>query len=231
MKKILIYGLISTEDLNIIRYVGKTHQKIKKRIHDHIRESYKRKTKKDIWIQETLANGFEINHTIIEECNGTNWLEKEKYWISKLDNLTNTSKGGDGGKGLLAIKSFNELKKFTHTNMINVKNSVEWVEFVKNNSHFNFLPKYPYASYKNRGWTSWEDLLINYNGTEDRRNAFRPIFNYDECRDYLKQFKIKGIKNFKKEIKYLDSRIPSAPSEYYKKNNTWINWMDFLSYD
>ena len=46
-EKILIYGLVSSEDLSKIKYIGKTKQKISKRIHDHIRESYKLKTKKD----------------------------------------------------------------------------------------------------------------------------------------------------------------------------------------
>ena len=55
MEKVLIYGLVSSENINVIKYVGKTHQKITKRIHNHIRESYKLKTKKDIWLQSVIS--------------------------------------------------------------------------------------------------------------------------------------------------------------------------------
>jgi predicted DNA binding protein len=229
-KNILIYGLVSSEDLTKIKYVGKTHQKLSKRIHDHIRESKKLKTKKDTWIQSVLNNNYEITFIILETCDETNWLDKEKFWISYLKDLTNTSKGGDGGRGLLAVKDFNELKNFVQINMSNVKNSIDWIKFVELNPQYPFLPKYPYSSYKNRGWTSWDDLLVEYDGSNDRRNAFRTFFTYDEAKNYLKDFKIIGIKSFKKQIKKLDSRVPSSPSDYYKKNNSWINWMDFLSY-
>ena len=231
VNNVLIYGLVSSAEPNKICYIGKTKQNIKKRIHDHIRESYKLKTNKDIWIQSELSKSNLILYKIIEICNLDNWLEREKYWISKLNGLTNVSKGGDGGRGLLATMSYNELKEFVRKNMVNVNNSTDWIKFVNQNPQYNFLPKFPYSSYKNRGWVSWSDLLVNYNGNNNRRNAFRYIFTYDECKNYLQQFKIKGKKNFKKIVKTLSTSVPSAPDVYYKKNNTWINWMDFLSYD
>jgi hypothetical protein len=232
---ILIYGLVDTKEPTKIKYVGKTHQKINKRIHDHIRESYKLKTKKDIWIQSVLSESDNnINYVILEKCTKYNWLEREKYWINKLDGLTNTSKGGDGGRGLLATMSYEELKKFANDYMTGVTNSISWIKFVNENKQYNFLPKYPYASYKNRGWISWSDLLLNYNGSIcennlNRRDAFRPIFSYDECKNYLKSFNIKNVKDFKRIIKTLNPMVPSAPDEYYKKLNTWISWIDFLS--
>jgi hypothetical protein len=229
-KKILIYGLVSSENLNEIKYVGKTYQNIKKRIHDHIRESKKLKTKKDIWIQETLDKNLKIEYKIIEECDESNWLIREKYWIKKLKKLTNISKGGDGGRGLLATKTYDELKDFVSKSANNVKNSKEWINFVINNPEFNFLPKYPSASYKNRGWISWSDFLINYKGVDSyRRNAFKYIFTYNEAKEFLSTLNIKNCKEFKKIIKSLDSRVPSSPDEYYKKRNSWINWSDFLS--
>ena len=140
-KKILIYGLVSSENLDEIKYIGKTYQNIKKRIHDHIRESKKLKTKKDIWIQETLNKNLKITYKIIEECDESNWLIREKYWIKKLKKLTNISKGGDGGRGLLATKTYDELKDFVLKNASNVKNSKEWINFVINNPEFNFVFK------------------------------------------------------------------------------------------
>lgn len=227
----MIYGLVSSEEPKKIRYVGKTHQKISKRIHDHIRESFKLKTKKDIWIQTVLNDSYNINYIIIEMCDKDAWLKREIYWIDKLNYLTNTSKGGDGGRGLLAVKSYYEIREFAHKNMINVRNSAEWIKFVNNNPQYDFLPKFPYSSYKNRGWVSWSDLLPNYGGTSNRRNAFRNIFNYDECKLFLKSYKISSSKEFKKLTKNIDSRVPSMPDIYYKKTNEWVSWMDFLNND
>lgn len=232
MKKILIYGLVSSENIDVIKYVGKTNQKINKRINDHIRESYKLKTKKDKWVQSVINSGYSIKYQIIEECDESNWLIREKYWISKINDLTNISKGGDGGRALVATKTFEELCEFSHKNMVNVKNSIEWVKFVINNPQYKFLPKYPQASYKNRGWTSWGELLVNYSGTDsNKRNCYRLILTYNECKKYLKVFNLKNNKEFKKIIKTLTIKIPSAPYEYYKKNNTWVSWGDFLSND
>lgn len=232
MDKILIYGLVSSETPTFIRYVGKTKQNIKKRLHDHIRESYKLKTKKDTWIQSIINAGLNVSYVIIEECDITNWLEREKYWISELTDLTNVSKGGDGGRGLLAIMTYDELNLFVKENMSMVRNSVDWVHFVINHPQYDFLPKYPYVSYKNRGWCGWKDLLVDYksNSINFKRNAFRTIFTYDECKLYLKDFKIVGKRNFKEQVKTMDASVPSQPDVYYKNRNEWVNWMDFLSY-
>ena len=229
MKKILIYGLVSSENIDVIKYVGKTNQKINKRINDHIRESYKLKTKKDKWIQSVINSGYSIKYQIIEECDESNWLIREKYWISKINDLTNISKGGDGGRGLVATKTFGELCEFSHKNMVNVKNSIEWVKFVINNPQYKFLPKYPQASYKNRGWTSWEELLVNYSGTDsNRRNCYRVILTYNECKKLIYNLKIKDSKEWRLIIKSLGPEIPTAPDKFYSKTNEWVSWGDFL---
>lgn len=228
VKNVIIYGLVSTGDINKIKYVGKTHQKMSKRIHDHIRESYKNKTKKDIWIQTELTKLNKIEYKVIEICNTNNWLIREKYWISQFDELTNTSKGGDGGRGLLAVKNYDELKKFSHSFMTNVTNSIEWVNFVKNNPQYNFLPKYPYASYKNRGWISWSDLLLNYSGTE-KKSGVKKFFTYLESKKKLSELSLKNKKDFKKISKNLEKGIPTQPDVFYKRQGTWVSWGDFLS--
>lgn len=229
MKKILIYGLINSENLDKIKYIGKTNQTITKRIHDHIRESKKLKTKKDIWIQNTLNNGFEVLHKIIEICDESNWLVREKFWIENLTDLTNISKGGDGGRGLIATKNFNELREFAHKNMVNVKSSIEWVRFVIDNPQYKFLPKYPKASYKHRGWTSWKDLLLKYDGCEsNKRNCNRPIMKYYDCKKLISSLKIKDSKEWRLIIKTLGPEIPTAPDKFYSKSNEWISWAEFL---
>ena len=229
MCKIYIYGLISSELPLEIKYIGKSKQKLTKRVHDHIRESYKLKTKKDVWIQLVINKNCRVLYKKIEQVTEHNWAERERYWISNIKNLTNVSKGGDGGRGLIYNKSYDELKLFIKENMKNVHNSIDWIKFVNNNPNFAFLPKYPYASYKNRGWISWSDFLYDYNGNpSQRRNAFKNLFKYHECKEFIKKYNIKSVKEWRKSIKILDIRIPSAPDYYYSKTNEWESWGNFL---
>ena len=226
-EKIFIYGLCDVKDPDNIKYVGKTKQKITKRIHDHIRESYKLKTKKDKWIQNVLVNS-EIIYKIIEEVDENNWLEREMYWIKILDNLTNTSKGGDGGRGLIYTKSYEELKEFINENGSNIKNSSQWLDYVNNNPQYKFLPKHPQVSYKKRGWAGWDDFLISYDGIEGRRNAFRTFFDYDTCKNHIKKYGIKNSRDWRDYVKDFDSRVPTSPPNYYSKTNEWEGWGEFL---
>lgn len=227
---VIIYGLVDSKEPERIKYVGKTHQKVNKRIHDHIRESYKLKTKKDYWIQSVLSNLGDINIKIIEICDQTNWLEKEKYWISRLDDLTNTSKGGDGGRGLKSTMTYEELRNFAHVYMKYVNNSKSWIKFVIDNPQYK-IPKYPYASYKNRGWVGWHDLLLNYSGNDNKRNTYKKLFTYSESKKRLSKLNIKNKKEFKKLSKTLQIGIPTQPDTFYKKRNEWISWGNFLSND
>jgi hypothetical protein len=60
-------------------------------------------------------------------------------------------------------------------------------------------------------------------------------FNYEECKEYLKNFKIKSSFDFYKKQKSctFDILVPKRPYEYYrtKKRNVWISWEDLLTID
>lgn len=226
--KIYIYGLHEVNHPEQIKYIGKTHQKINKRIHDHIRESAKLKTKKDFWIQSVINTGGSITYKIIETHNDDSWIEREKYWISTIDGLLNISKGGDGGRGLAYEKTYDELKQFVHTEQPDIKNRTEWMNYVKAHPEYLFLPMDPYSVYKTRGWINWKDFLINYNGDKSVRNPFRQLFNYKDCKEFIKVYSIKNSIEWRKCRKTLDPRIPTAPDRYYKKTNEWKGWPDFL---
>lgn len=88
-----IYTL-SDPNTNEVRYVGKTIN-TKRRYKQHLYD--KRQTShKHSWIISLKKIGLKPIMKIIEECND-NWEEREIYWISKYNNLTNHKLGGNGG--------------------------------------------------------------------------------------------------------------------------------------
>jgi len=76
---------------NEVRYVGKTIN-IKRRYKQHLYD--KRHSHKASWVKSLKAEGLKPILTIIEECDENNWIEREMYWISQYDNLTNYLAGG-----------------------------------------------------------------------------------------------------------------------------------------
>lgn len=89
-----IYTL-SDPDTNEVRYVGKTIN-TKRRYKQHLYD--KRQTShKHSWITSLKKIGLKPIMIIIEECSSDNWEEREIYWISKYNNLTNNKLGGNGG--------------------------------------------------------------------------------------------------------------------------------------
>lgn len=109
-----IYGLVSTENNNKIRYVGKTKFNIEKRLKEHINGAlkYNKKTYKDNWIRKVYKDGFEVKIKLIEECNSDEWKEKECFWIKELTELTNITCGGDSGHGLIEIIDYELAKRY-----------------------------------------------------------------------------------------------------------------------
>lgn len=109
--EIKIYTLSSTRNPNIIRYVGKSKQKLSRRLSQHLCAAKKAKeTNYKLnynynWINKELSEGYEI---IIEELDSVNFQENEswewleQYWISQIKiwgfNITNLTDGGDGNK-------------------------------------------------------------------------------------------------------------------------------------
>jgi group I intron endonuclease len=75
---------------NEIRYVGKTIN-IKRRYKQHLYD--KRKTHKANWVRSLRNDGLKPVLTVIEGCEN-NWQDRERFWISQFNNLTNFSLGG-----------------------------------------------------------------------------------------------------------------------------------------
>lgn len=101
MKTYYIYGLYSSDEPDRIRYIGVTSTSIKNRFYQHMYDSKNICTQPvHKWMKSKSDKGIEINHIQIEECDETNWQEKEIYWIDyykKLDScFLNLQLGGSG---------------------------------------------------------------------------------------------------------------------------------------
>ena len=83
-----------------------------------------------------------------------------------------------------------------------------------------FIPNRPERFYKNRGWISWSDFLLNENIIQNQKKIFS---TYDECKKYARDNNIKSLKSWY-EIKK-PNNIPAVPFSCYKE---WISWSEFL---
>ena len=106
MKTVKIYKLVDPTSLEV-RYVGKTEKTLKHRLSMHITTSIKNKNKthKEAWITGLSFIGLRPLIELIEEVNFEDWQEKEIYWITQFENLTNTCSGGIGGTGRVYSES------------------------------------------------------------------------------------------------------------------------------
>lgn len=101
METVFIYTL-ENPITNEIRYVGKTVQKLDKRLKAHIYESIKKNNHKCNWINSMLKKGLFPNIKLIDIICEEDWEFFESYWIEQLKtwgfNLVNGTPGGGGYK-------------------------------------------------------------------------------------------------------------------------------------
>lgn len=101
-----IYSLNDPDTLEI-KYIGKTVQKLSKRLSGHITKAkYNRTTHCSCWIYGLLLKGKFPVIQIIENCLGEDWIEREQYWIRYYkDIIYNHSIGGEkGGLGYICTE-------------------------------------------------------------------------------------------------------------------------------
>ena len=106
MKIVKIYKLIDPISLEV-RYIGKTEKTLKHRLSMHVTTSIKNKSKthKEAWITSLYSLGLRPLIELVEEVNFEDWQEKEIYWITQFENLTNICSGGIGGTGRIYSES------------------------------------------------------------------------------------------------------------------------------
>lgn len=213
---ILIYGLIDPKT-NEIRYIGKTSKSLEKRLKDHLvdaksimnKTSTRRKiNKRYSWIISLFKDNLSPNIKLIEEVNESNWEERESYWISIFPNLTNMTKGGDGG-------DTNSGKKFGPRTLKQKEIiSIATKEGMKTPSARAGISK---------GAKAMLAKTINADGTlrkdivEKIREGSKKKINIKDCNNIVKTFK--GIESF----------LDSYNLNYYtfKKLAIRVDWMEF----
>lgn len=119
MKTVKIYKLIDPISLEV-RYVGKTEKTLKHRLSMHVTTSIKNKNKthKEAWITGLYSLGVRPLIELIEEVAFEDWQEREIYWITQFENLTNTCSGGIGGTGRVYTESERLQKSITMKRLI-----------------------------------------------------------------------------------------------------------------
>jgi group I intron endonuclease len=144
MEKIsYIYGLedpITKE----VRYVGKSINP-DRRLKSHIHESRRKNTHKECWINGLIKKGLTPGLLILEKCIGDEWIETEKKYIKKYENLTNLTEGGTGVPGFsfssITKENMASSRKGIYNPFFGKKHSKESIklmseknkEFIKNN--------------------------------------------------------------------------------------------------
>lgn len=128
-----IYALMDGDN---VRYVGKSDDP-NKRLNEHIKYDYNKKSYKHNWVRKMLRENKEINFKILEVVPYNIWGEREIYWISKFNsnNLTNKTIGGEGknypessikNKNLkITTKTHEILKKYCDENSLKIFDFVE----------------------------------------------------------------------------------------------------------
>lgn len=94
--KVIIYGLIDP-NTSEIRYVGKTIKSLKKRLSQHLSDIEKNNPHKFRWIKSLVSQDQKPLIIELEICDEKNWVEREKYYIQTISNLTNITLGGENG--------------------------------------------------------------------------------------------------------------------------------------
>ena len=99
--KIYIYGLSSSAEPEIIRYIGYTNNPYKRRC-DHVTESRALKTHRHKWVRSVIESGNKLLISILrettEEKKGNAEIETILLYKACGANLVNGNNGGIGGK-------------------------------------------------------------------------------------------------------------------------------------
>lgn len=104
--KVYIYGLKDPRDFQI-KYIGKTID-VDRRRKEHNQIHRNKKSKKNSWIIHLIKNGMQPIFEILEDCEETNWVEREVYWIQYYKDLgfdlKNMTLGGESNDGYVFTK-------------------------------------------------------------------------------------------------------------------------------
>lgn len=228
MTPIKIYGLYSNENIDNIKYIGKTKFALKKRLNEHIKGAlcYNKQTYKDNWIRKVYGNGYKVEIKLIEYTDLEHWQERESFWIKEYKGLTNLTNGGEGGHGFNNIYDYDLAKKHIKDNYPFIKSSQQYINFTKSeNFPKDKLPVSAEECYKLRGsWKGWGDFLSTNRKADIEKTKL--YFKFEIAKRKLKKFKLKNSSEYKFLIKDLPY-FPQKPNRFYKSKG-WNGWNDYL---
>lgn len=184
-----------------VKYVGVTCTTLSARLSQHIYDSKKRGTYKRNWINFLKKKNLKPIIEKIEECNYKNYQEREIYWISYYDNLTNTDKGGNG---VVLDRKKESIQKSSEAKY----KPIVAIDFNKN---VYFYKSFKEASEK----TGVPKTSIEYSVTNLNYSSYG--FNFIIQSDYYKglENKIK-IRKKKNKYKLIHNNITYTPIEFSK---------------
>lgn len=143
---------------------------------------------------------------------------KQKGWISWGDFL---------GTGYVATQirkyiQFNEAREYARS--FNLNSISQWDKMYSKGKIRKDVPRYPQKTYKDEGWTDFEDFLNYVNEKQD-------WMSYDEARKYIKNFKFNSYTecvNYFRNNPKKPKNFPLHPRGAYK-NKGWVSANHFLS--
>lgn len=236
MPKIVIYAL-SNPNTNIIMYIGKTKQPLIKRLMGHVYCSKYKNSPRDNWIKSLILMGVLPSITEIEEVGLSDWIEREKYWITTYKkqnpNLTNLYNGGSGPSSELHFKKMSEIKSKkllqldSNLNIIKLFNSCKEAQNITKITHISKAANN--NKIRTAGGYIWvyecdyEDFIKNTNNKHfilDRSILYKKVKMYDKNNNLLKVFD--SVKDAGKETKIPYRMICSAARGFKRSCKGYI---------
>ena len=108
--KVFIYGLLDPRT-ETIRYVGKAQDPYTRLKYHLVPSSLAKPCHRAHWLVELMNGGLRPSIIILEEVSITAWEKAERYWIEQFSNLTNGTRGGEGGATRLGQSHTEEAKR------------------------------------------------------------------------------------------------------------------------
>ena len=122
-----------------IKYIGVTVSSLNQRLSQHIYDSKNNGTYKRNWVKNLISQNKKPIICLLEYCNYKNWEQKEKLWIKRFENLTNTSQGGTGVVINRKIDSINKSARGHWKNIISIDKDKNKIYFKSLSEATNIL--------------------------------------------------------------------------------------------
>ena len=210
---IKIYKLIDPRN-NMIMYVGKTSQTLKKRMNTHYYVAKNGKSNKDYWIKELQILGYNPIIELIEEVDNSIWQEKEIYWIEYYQKINpdilNMYSGGLIGKVFLSKE-----KQFQITLLQSEIRSKPVYQLTKD---YNIVKLHKSCKVASKELNTSDTNIGNSARCKGKKSAKGFLWIYFD--DYEKWQLLKPNKSYSKDYSYLNSEV----SQYDKKGNFIKKW-------